>query len=83
MEEKGVADEKLNAIDKKIAALQAERAELSDPKRQEVREAYGELERILDRLEDLGEDVTTHNGEVVTLVGTRFGYMHGSPIWEK
>ncbi|MFE0472607.1 hypothetical protein ACFW2V_13430 [Streptomyces sp. NPDC058947] len=79
-----MSDDKLSKIDEQIAALQRERAGLlSDPKRQEIRSLYGELERILDRLGELGEDVTTDEGQVVTVHGTRFYYAHGCGLRER
>lgn len=79
-----MSSDKVSKIDEQIAALQRERAKLlSDPKRQEVRDLYGELERVLDRLGDLGEDVTTDEGQVVTIHGTRFYYAHGCDLRER
>lgn len=75
------------ATDERLAKLKAEvaarEAQLTDPKRQEVVELYGKLDRILDRLAELGEDVTTHDGDVISIVGTRFSYLHGLDLTEK
>lgn len=78
-----MGDSKLSEIDRQIAALQRKRAELSDPKRQEIRDLYGQLEQVLDRLVELGEDVSTGDGCVVNIVGTRFSYTHGLGLRER
>lgn len=79
-----MSGDKLSKIDKQIAALQEERTKLlSDPTRQEIRELYGELDRVLNRLGELGEDVTTDEGQVVTVLGTRFYYAHGCGLRER
>lgn len=79
-----MTDRKLDKINKQIADLEREREKLlSDPKREEVRELYGELDRILDRLAELGEDVVTRDGEIISIVGTRFSYMHGMDLHGK
>lgn len=72
-----MSDNRIGEIDKRISELKRERAELSDPKREEVRALYGELERVLDRLEDLGEDVSNGDNYAIHIVGTRFSYTHG------
>lgn len=79
-----MSGDRLDEIDRQIADLQRKRAELSDnPKRREVRELYGELERILDRLEELGEDVSNGDGYAICVVGTLFSYTHGFDLREK
>lgn len=79
-----MSGDKLKAIDAQIARLQRERDELAaDPERVKVREAYEELERILDRLEELGENVITDEGQTVTVLGTRFYYAHGCSLREQ
>ncbi|QJD53881.1 hypothetical protein SEA_KELA_321 [Streptomyces phage Kela] len=79
-----MSSDKLSEIDAQIARLQRERDELAaDPERVKVREAYEELERILDRLEELGENVITDEGQTVTVLGTRFYYAHGCSLRER
>lgn len=79
-----MGSDKLSEIDAQIARLQEERDKLAaDPKRQEVRGLYGELERVLDRLEELGEVVSTDEGQAVTVIGTRFYYSHGWTLRER
>jgi hypothetical protein len=79
-----VSNDKLSEIDAQIARLQRERDALAvDPKRVQVREAYGELERILDHLAEMGEEVTTDEGQVITVLGTRFYYAHGCGLRER
>lgn len=78
-----MSGDKLSKIDEQIAALQRERAELSDPKRLEIRNLYGELERILDRLDELGEDVSNGDGYTIHVTGTLFSYTHGDGLRER
>ncbi len=79
-----MSNDKLSEIDAQIARLQRERDALAvDPKRVQVREAYGELERILDHLAEMGEEVTTDEGQVITVLGTRFYYAHGCGLRER
>lgn len=79
-----MSGDKLSEIDAQIARLQRERDALAvDPKRAQVREAYGELERILDHLAEMGEEVTTDEGQVITVLGTRFYYAHGCGLRER
>lgn len=81
-----MSDEKLNQIDQEIEALQARRthrlAELEDPKRQQVLRLYEELRRIVDELDDLGEDMSNGDGYAISITGTLFGYFNGE-ITEK
>jgi len=79
-----VSSDRLSEVDAQIARLQEERNKLAaDPERLEVRGLYEELERVLDRLAELGEDVTTDEGQVVTVLGTRFYYVHGCTLRER
>lgn len=79
-----MSGDKLKAIDAQIARLQRERDELAaDPARVQIRETYGELERVLDRLEELGENVITDEGQTITILGTRFYYAHGCDLRER
>lgn len=82
-----MSDDKPEKVDVKIAALQEaldnRKKELADPKRQKIRALYGELERILDQLEELGEDVSDGERYVVYVAGTLFSYMHGDGLQEK
>lgn len=79
-------DRELERIDQQIRELEERRAarerELADPERQEVVRAYAELERALDRLDDLGESITTEGGYNVSLFGRLFNYSHGDGITE-
>lgn len=79
-------DEKLKEIDQRIEGLKNLRAErekeLADPERQEVYRAYEELDRILDRLVDLGENVETPEGHDIDIAGRLFRYSYGSGIRE-
>lgn len=79
-----MSGDKLSEIDAQIARLQRERDELAaDPARVQIREAYGELERILDRLDELGEDVSNGDGYSIHVAGTRFSYTHGDDLRER
>src|SRR5690606_8703151 len=79
-----VSSDRLSEVDAQIARLQEERNKLAaDPERLVVRGLYEELERVLDRLAELGEDVTTDEGQVVTVLGTRFYYVHGCTLRER
>lgn len=79
-----MSSDRLSEVDAQIARLQEERNKLAaDPERLEVRGLYEELERVLDRLAELGEDVTTDEGQVVTVLGTRFYYVHGCTLRER
>jgi tetrahydromethanopterin S-methyltransferase subunit G len=78
-----VGEARLDEVNRKIAELEARRAELLDPKRQEIREAYGELERVLNRLDELGENVSNGDGYAVHVVGSRFRYTHGDDLQER
>jgi hypothetical protein len=76
--------DKLSKIDEQIAALRRERADLlSNPNRQEIRDLYGELERVLDRLDELGEDVSNGDGYTIHVTGTLFSYTHGDGLRER
>ncbi len=77
-------DDKLSEIDAQIAQLQRERDRLAaDPKRAEVKRAYGELDRILDRLDELGEDTSDGDGYALNITGTLFSYTHGGDLRER
>lgn len=79
-----MSGDKLNEIDAQIARLQRERDKLAaDPKRAEVRRAYGELDRILNQLDGLGEDVSNGDGYAIYVVGTLFSYTHGGDLRER
>lgn len=79
-----MSSDKLNEIDAQIARLHQERDRLTaDPKRAEVKRAYGELDRILNQLDELGEDVSNGDGYAIYVVGTRFSYTHGGDLRER
>lgn len=79
-----MSSDRLSEIDAQIARLQRERDELAaDPKRAEVKRAYGELEEILNRLDDLGEDVSNGDGYAIHVTGTLFSYTHGGDLRER
>lgn len=79
-----MSGDKLSEIDAQIARLQRERDKLTaDPKRAEVKRAYEELAKTLNRLDELGEDVSNGDGYAIYVVGTRFSYTHGGDLRER
>lgn len=83
MDVTGMGNGRLDDVDAQIAQLQREREELVSPERTRVREAYEELEKILNRLEELGEDVSNGDGYTIYITGTRFSYTHDMGLQER
>lgn len=69
-------DEKLRQITSAIADLEEAKkrrmAELSDPKRAQVRKLWEELSRVINELEDAGEDLADLEGNALHISGNTF-----------
>lgn len=69
-------DEKLRRITNAIADLEEAKkrrmAELSDPKRAEVRKLWEELRRVINALEDAGENLADLEGNALHISGDTF-----------
>lgn len=79
-------DKKLEQIDREIEKLknlrEAREEELVDPERQEVYRLYRELDRILGRLDELGENIEDGDGYGLYIVGRLFSYSYGDGVTE-
>lgn len=69
-------DKKLEEINASIELLERQKQkrieELGDPKRSKVRELWEELNRLIDALDEQGENLTDLNGDSLHIDGRMF-----------
>lgn len=81
-----MVDKKLEEINASIALLERQKQkrieELGDPKRSKVRELWEELNRLIDALDEQGENLVDLNGDSLHIDGRMFSRSGSGEIIE-
>lgn len=79
-------DDRIASIDEEIKKLEADKKareeKLSDPTYQEIRELWEEIADKLNRLDEMGEDVSDSEGNALTLNGKTFSIDYEGKVVE-